>query len=132
MSMILSVAVLSEAVFKKLKADSSLADELFFGDCGALAVKESDIAECDYLALTEAQEAMAEFDGDGGEAELDFQSSGALDYDAGYGPVIFVAPEDGNVLRRDAWEMAAALNEQVAALLVRARKNKLYVVAVIS
>ena len=147
MSMWLNVVVMPEAAFAKVKADGQLLDGLLFPEDDAaetaaftaLGLAAADSSGCDYRSLAAAGEAMAEIDGDeddddddeDDDGEPDFAPSGELDFDAGFGPAFYIEPKAA-ALTNEAWQMAANLDDEVAALLERARNQALYVVAVIS
>jgi len=139
MSMWLNVAVLSETGFKKLEKQSELLDGLFFSEDEAgeqaaldsLGMKEADVGGCDYLSVSAAGEAMAELDGEEAD-EPDFGASGELDFEAGYDSAFFIAPKNAKALSNETWTLVAELDEELKAMLARAKKQKLYVVAVVS
>lgn len=74
---------------------------------------------------------MAELDGEEAD-DPDFGASGELDFEAGHDAASFVAPKNAKALSNEPWALVAELDEELEAMLTRAKKQKLYVVGLVS
>lgn len=137
MSMWLSIARVSAAVFEQISEEPSLIEAIFFdsgADAGArLGLGPDDSGGVDYLsaagALSAMAEAMGEPETEDDEAILDLSVSGALAYEAGYGSAFFIAPAD---VAAAGHSIICHMDDRVRRLIERAAAGQDYLIGLVS
>ena len=141
MSMWLSACRVSPEAFAEIQKAPSLLETMFFdSDEGSsarlkatLGIESADSFGVDFLSLSAAYEAMAEATGEevGDDIlEEDLNPSGALEYEAGYGPAFFLDPQ--RVAAAQENSMIPEMDEDAKAVFDAAVEHKSYLVGVIS
>tara|TARA_Y100000590_G_scaffold163720_1_gene187685 strand:+ start:247 stop:657 length:411 start_codon:yes stop_codon:yes gene_type:complete len=136
MSMTLTLIEITSSSFNKIQTNPQLIEGILENQKNTLEELKIDLdhqySEIDYLTLTEALDALAEEEGEDPE-EPHFSPSGELNYDTGYGNVMFIEPSDlSEVYDNITWELIAALDENADELISHAVENKNYLLFFIS
>jgi len=137
----LNVARVSSRALAKMASEEALVEALFFGE-GAeaerarkeLGMEADHTAGMDYLLVREQMETMSRAMGreqpNGDPVIDDLGVSGELEYEAGYGPAVFLDPD---AVRQALTESTTLeLDSDVATLFAEAAQDGQFVVAVVS